>query len=602
MALNEFVIDTRKMRYTGAAMAALKQSGLEVNLRSHEQCEDDNMPIGLNSEKLTSHLCAQRVWLKSELSSPSPQPTKGRHIGTYALTTKIAPWVEKALKGYRPTVEVFELVQPFASKLHAFFDRERESSTGLHDLDMMEMIYQNTLEINAAIILAANNTEDPVNLSLQFHSSRAGRDDHLVSWGRLLTGLECDPPIIALSSFYLLLCQAFTFEPTSHKEDYVYAALTSADWMKGQNKFNDRLVAFEALARSSVPTLDEDSGTNRCFWRVALAYLHSINGCENARSFKAPKETHIEHGLDYDLVIAARAFDGASSPYMSWDGATWFDDEGTDSCIGAAVINDVMDLHTDVLTGETRNLLRLLYPRCSRIDQAIDITSVVLSSMLCEVFRGHYRARMLNREDGRVSSTSTGYSFCRARHRRIFETLERYISRYPQFWAWTWKIYHTAKSQVTDAAIAEPLICGIKRAATGAQLPPSPANGFFSLWYDLVEDGSAQLAKKQPLGVSEDLAPVIRNLHNLWHAKLLDDTKKPGWGREFDHKSDMLLGEAGEILARRGEISEDTYKFAVAYGILSMGMPYIAYHTIDAIIMTFGVDDSHSDSTDNRGD
>jgi hypothetical protein len=158
----------------------------------------------------------------------------------------------------------------------------------------------------------------------------------------------------------------------------------------------------------------------------------------------------------------------------------------------------------------------------------------------------------------------------------------------------TWEIYHAAKSQITDAAITEPLVCGLKRAATGVQLSPSPANGFFHLWYDMVEDGSTQLAKKQPLGVSEDLAPVIRNLHNLWHTRLLDGTKKPGWGREFDHMSDTLLGDAGEILASRGGTSQDMYKFAIAYGRLSMGLPYIAYHTVDAIIMTFGVEEPPS--------
>lgn len=161
-----------------------------------------------------------------------------------------------------------------------------------------------------------------------------------------------------------------------------------------------------------------------------------MNACENARSFKTPKKAYIEHGIDADLVIAARALDTIGSAYMCRDGAAWLDDKGIDSLIGTALANDVMDLHTDVLTGETRNLLRLLYPPCDNIGRATDITSIVLSSMLCGIFRGHYRARMLNREDGRVSSTSPSYSFYRARHRRIFETLEQYIGRYPQFWQW----------------------------------------------------------------------------------------------------------------------------------------------------------------------
>lgn len=313
-----------------------------------------------------------------------------------------------------------------------------------------------------------------------------------------------------------------------------------------------------------------------------------MNECENSKPFRTPKTAAIKHGLDHDLVIAARGFDTIGSAYMSRDGAAWFDDQGIDSLLGSALPNDVMDLHTDIWTGETRNLLRLLYPSGLSITQALYTVSTLLSGMLCEVFRGHRRARMNNREDGRISSASPAYSFCRARHRRIFETLELYINHYPQFWEWTWEIYRLAKAQVTKAGLNEPLVCALKRARTQDPLPESTPTEFFHLWYDMIEDGAAQLAKKQPLGVSDDLAFLVRNLHSLWHQDLLDNKKKPGWGREFDAKSDALFSEAGEIMGNQGGISEDMYKFAIAYGRLSMGLPYIAYHAVDATVMAFG--------------
>lgn len=196
-------------------------------------------------------------------------------------------------------------------------------------------------------------------------------------------------------------------------------------------------MAFEDLALRSVPTLDDTkSGGDRCFWRIGFAYLAAINKCENSRPFKAPRYFAVQHGLDPDLAIASRALDTSGVAYMGRDGAGWFDDQGMDSLIGCALPNDVMDLHADVCTGETRNLFRLLYPAGVSMAQAMQTCSTVLSSMLCEVFRGHYRARMNNREDGRISSTSPAYSLCRARHRRIFETLELYIAKYPQFWDW----------------------------------------------------------------------------------------------------------------------------------------------------------------------
>lgn len=589
MVSNEVKINTRKMRYTGDALAALRDSKLDVNLQVYEKGSSSSSSSDSDGDTELSCPSPGRGWLKSEQQKRLPQAAKERHIGTYALTTELSSWVKEAIANYQPSQEVLDLVEPFAAELHNTFENERGSSTGLHDIDAIELTYQFTVEVGAAILLAANSTEDPVDLSMhtQLHASKAGGDDHFSSWGKLLTGLECDPPIIVQFPFYLMMCQSFTFEPIGYREDYIYSALTGVDWAKGSNKFNDRLNAFKALALASLPDLDDTSSGDRCFWRLALAYLHAMNKCENARSFKAPKQASIDHGLDQDVVILARAIDTIGSAYMSRDGAAWLDNEGIDSVIGSALPNDVMDLHTDIFTGETRNLIRLLLPPLN-ITEAIQSTSTLLSSMLCEIFRGHYRARFNNREDGRVSSTSPPYSFCRARHRRIFETLELYIAKYPKFWDWTWEIYNAAKSQITEAAIAEPLVAGLKRAVTRNELAESAPNKFFHLWYDMVEDGSAQLAKKQPLGVTDDLAPVVRNLHNLWHQQLLDDTKQPGWGREFDQRSDALFSEAGHILAQRDGISEDMYKFSIAYGRLSMSLPYIAYHTVDAIILAFG--------------
>lgn len=358
---------------------------------------------------------------------------------------------------------------------------------------------------------------------------------------------------------------------------------------KGTNIFSDRLEAFQALARASTLTLDDKiSGKDRCFWRFALAYLSAMNKCENSKHFKTPKTAAIDHGLDLDLVLAARAFDTVGSAYMGRDGAAWLDDPGMDSLLGSGLSNDIMDLHTDIWTGETRNLLRLLFPSGLNIAQALQAMSTLLSGMLCEIYRGHRRARMCDREDGRVSSSSPPYSFSRARHRRIFETLEMYSSHYPLFWKWTWEIYRKAKAQVTQAGLSEPLVSALKRARVQEELPESPSIDFFHLWYDMIENRTAQLAKKQPLGVSDDLAAIVQSLHSLWHEDLQHGTKRPGWGRDYDAKSDRLFSEAGEILVNRGGISEDAYKFAIAYGRLCMGLPYIAYHTVNAIILAFG--------------
>jgi hypothetical protein len=385
------------------------------------------------------------------------------------------------------------------------------------------------------------------------------------------------------------MCQAFTFEPISAQEHYVYAALTGIDWAKAKGNFNKRLELFEARVSCDVPKLqDKLSGQDRSFWRIAHAYLGAVNACENSRPFRTPCRAAIPHQLDFDLIIAMRGLDTIGSAYMCSDGAAWLDEEGFGSLVGSALPNDVMDLHTDIKTGETRNLLRLLYPDGLTIEQAKRIVSTIFSSLLCEMYRGHHRARFNNREDGRIVATSPPYSLCRAQHRRIFETLEIYIGENEKFWAWTDEIYQMARRQVTEAGFREPLVCALKRAGKmDMDLPNSPVSSFYDSYYELVE-ATEPLTAKRPLGVSKRMSHLIREIHHLWNIELRALSKERGWGRRLDLKSDQLFGDAGRILAE-GTNAADRYNFAIAYGRLSTTLPYIAYHTVAATIMTYGI-------------
>lgn len=206
-----------------------------MNLQTYKKCTGSNSPALLINGKIKSSCPSSgRGWLESDQQKCPPQAAKERHIGTYALTTDLSSWVKDAIANYRPTPEVLELVAPFAAELHNTFEHERGSTTGLHDIDAIELTYQFTVEAGAAILLAANATDDPVDLSMytQLHASKAGGDDHFISWGKLLTGLECDPPIIVQFPFYLMMCQSFTFEPIGYREDYIYSALTGVDWVR----------------------------------------------------------------------------------------------------------------------------------------------------------------------------------------------------------------------------------------------------------------------------------------------------------------------------------------------------------------------------------
>jgi hypothetical protein len=210
--------------------AALKHSGVDENLRSHDHCEDSDLSAAESCPE--SFRLPGRVWTQSEIMPCIPRPANARHIGKFALTSAVAPWVMKALSNHKPSPEVFELIRPFAKDFHDTIERERTTTLRLHDIDAIELTYQCTLEICAAILLAADKTDDPVQLDVRLHASNAGGDDHFTPWGHLLTGLECEVPIIVQFPFYLLMCQSFTLEPINFREDYVYAALTGIDWVR----------------------------------------------------------------------------------------------------------------------------------------------------------------------------------------------------------------------------------------------------------------------------------------------------------------------------------------------------------------------------------
>ncbi|KAG5932300.1 hypothetical protein E4U53_001391 [Claviceps sorghi] len=577
------MICTHKMRYTTTMLESL-ESGASCLAQNNDNYGGNCL------EKLFSI----RPWINDNQYTRPPNTPAAlkRRLGKYPLTSAMAGWVYDAFAKYEPLQDALDLVRPFSTELHEFFVKEHAAGMGWHDLRMIDLIYQITLEVGGEILIAATASGNAIRTRADLHSSRVTRDDHFSPWGKLLTGLECDPPIIAQFPFYLMMCQAFGFETESSQEDYVYSALTGVDWVRGKNAYSDRFKTFEKHAYAAVPSLDDGvSGKDRSFWRVSFAYLDAINKAENVRDLTAPRHSHIETGLDPYLLMAVRAFDTIGTAYMCSDGAAYLDDAGMDSLMGSAVPNDVMDLHTDIRTGDTRNFLRLLYPNGQSIEQTLRTMSTVLSGMLCEVFRGHKRVRLQGREDGRISASSAPYSFSRARNRRIFEVLEAYSSKYDQFWDWTWEIYRLAKEQITDAGLNELLVDALHRGIDQTRLPQSSANPFFALYFDMIEAGERQMSVKEPLGVCSRLGDITRDIHRLWHTQLLDPNKKPGWGRRFDFQSDLLLKRAGDLLGSSGGgISDDVYKFAIAYGRLSMGLPYVAYHAIDAIILTYGVD------------
>jgi hypothetical protein len=224
MGITAYVsIEPRKLRYTGDAMAAF-EAAKSTEKKAHicPHCEIKGSCLC----KAWDNMEGKRVWVVKERANKPPVDVVAKQHtgGQYALTSVLSPRVYLAMQEYRPKESVLEAVTTYSASFHAAVNEERKQSSGLHDIDLIEDTYQMALEIGAEILIAAGNTDNPIDIQPEFHSSRAGSDDHLSSWGRLLTGLECDPPIIVILAVYLMFCQSFTFEPNPTQADYVYAA------------------------------------------------------------------------------------------------------------------------------------------------------------------------------------------------------------------------------------------------------------------------------------------------------------------------------------------------------------------------------------------
>jgi hypothetical protein len=87
-----------------------------------------------------------RLWSQAsheiELPMPLDLATTERNIGEFPLTSGLSPWATKAMATLRPEIGLLDSVKPFSEKLHNAMDAERRISSGLHDLNLVELTYQ----------------------------------------------------------------------------------------------------------------------------------------------------------------------------------------------------------------------------------------------------------------------------------------------------------------------------------------------------------------------------------------------------------------------------------------------------------------------------
>jgi hypothetical protein len=87
---------------------------------------------------------SNRIWSHVEHKVPTPPKLRlsDRNIGEHPFTSELASWVGNTMESFEPDSELLDFVQPFSQKLHEALDKERKTSSGLHNLDLVELTYQ----------------------------------------------------------------------------------------------------------------------------------------------------------------------------------------------------------------------------------------------------------------------------------------------------------------------------------------------------------------------------------------------------------------------------------------------------------------------------
>lgn len=105
--------------------------------------EEEDPP---ENDRIATNTLPRRTWTDERQTSHVSRQGKGRHLGTYALTSSVSSWAADTFNRYQPSEEVLHFVKPFAKEFHDLAEDERKSSSGLHDIDTIELTYQYTLE------------------------------------------------------------------------------------------------------------------------------------------------------------------------------------------------------------------------------------------------------------------------------------------------------------------------------------------------------------------------------------------------------------------------------------------------------------------------
>ncbi|KAG0248906.1 hypothetical protein BGZ95_007792, partial [Linnemannia exigua] len=194
--------------------------------------------------------------------------------------------------------------------------------------------------------------------------ARPGAGGHLGRWGRLITGIELDPPLLSLIPLYGYAVAVLLDAPKAPKEVYAAPVLTGSDWgLWDQEDVQPEASGYRntcAVIARAVAALDDVDMQEIGKSLPIIAFIDRTSHLSKLHDGQpTAQEVKIATTMSVDEILLFRAVDSTAMGYLPAAMPLVFDDSMVAGLIMSGLINDIYDLATDVVSGERRNALRL---------------------------------------------------------------------------------------------------------------------------------------------------------------------------------------------------------------------------------------------------
>ncbi|KAF9948252.1 hypothetical protein BGZ72_009804 [Mortierella alpina] len=376
--------------------------------------------------------------------------------------------------------------------------------------------------------------------------ARPGAGRHLGRWGRLITGIELDPPLLSLIPMYGYAVTVLVGAPKVPKEAYAAPVLTGSDWglwdqEDTQTKASGYRNTCTVIARAIANLEDGDMrDIGKSLPIIAFTdRMCKLSEVHDERPIV--QEVKLATAMSVDEILLFRALDSTAVGYLPAGLPLVFDDSMVAGLILSGIINDIYDLPADVATGECKNALRLL-PWADDYESCLAQMGGIMQAMIAEIreLRGKHGEHV--HPGAGLAVASFAYSLSRSKERGVCATVGLAAERWPELPSTYRKLRTYA---LTEAPNTSGLRADILDAFAGIA-PTDHKNRAYASVRDAVF-GKGASAVAWPTAESGD-----QYLSNIWDG-LLDGQEST---TVLDEEVDARIGALAERVSETDALDE----------------------------------------------